>query len=293
MSLVNPLRFLKKARDRGVAITAFNIYNMETIQAVIEGAAEERSPVIIQVTPRTLKYAGISYVTAMIKAAALEYDIPIAMHLDHCSSYEVFVKCIKYGFTSVMVDGSELPYNENVALAKEVVKFAHALDVAVEAELGHISRTENDFLIKNKGEAKMTDPSVAKNFIEDTGVDTLAVAIGTAHGVYRGEPKLDFERLALIRKTVDVPLVLHGASGLDDESIVRLIKEGVSKINIATDLKISMVAAIRAYFTNNPKEYDLRKYMEAGRKVAKEDVKKKIRLCGANELGNFRGYNCE
>ena len=139
----------------------------------------------------------------------------------------------------------------------------------------------------------MTDPSVAKNFIEDTGVDTLAVAIGTAHGVYREEPKLDFERLALIRKTVDVPLVLHGASGLDDVSIIRLIKEGVSKINIATDLKISMVAAIRASFTNNPKEYDPRKYMEAGRKAVKEVVKKKIRLCGANELGNFRGYNCE
>jgi len=291
MPLVNPLRFLKKAQNKRLAIGAFNIYNMETIQAVLEGAAEEKAPVIIQITPRTLKYAGIPYVTAMIKAVAQKYDIPIALHLDHCSSYDILAKCIRHGFTSVMVDGSELPYNENVAFTKEVVKFAHAVGVAVEAELGHVGREGNNIPIGDKRETTMTDPNVAKKFTDDTEIDTLAVAIGTTHGIYKGKPKLDFKRLALIRKTVDVPIVIHGASGLDDVSITRLIGEGASKINIATDLKISMATAIRLYFTNNPKENDPRKYMEVGRKAVKEVVKKKIRLCGANELGNFRGCN--
>jgi len=164
MSLVNPLGFIKKARDKRVAIAAFNIYNLETIQAVLEGAVEEKAPVIIQITPGTLKYAGISYVTAIIKAVAQEYDIPIALHLDHCSSYEVFVKCIRYGFTSVMVDGSELPYNKNVDLVKGVVKFAHAAGIAVEAELGHVGRAKDNIFIRDKREATMTNPNVAKNF---------------------------------------------------------------------------------------------------------------------------------
>lgn len=293
MPLVNPLRFLKKAQNKKLAIGAFNIYNMETIQAVLDGAAEEKAPVIIQITPSTLRYAGISYIAAMMKAVAQEYDIPIVLHLDHCSTYEILVKCIKHGFTSVMVDGSELPYDENVAFAKEVVKFAHAAGVAVEAELGHVGRDGNNLLKGDKREDTMTDPNMAKKFTNDTEIDTLAVAIGTTHGIYKGEPELDFKRLALIRKTVDVPLVIHGASGLDDVSIAGLIKGGASKINIATDLKISMSTAIRLYFTNNPKENDPRKYMEVGREAVKSIVKKKIRLFGTNKLGDFESCHCE
>ena len=168
MPLVNPLRFLKKAQNKKLAIGAFNIYNMETIQAVLDGAAEEKAPVIIQITPSTLRYAGISYIAAMMKAVAQEYDIPIVLHLDHCSTYEILVKCIKHGFTSVMVDGSELPYDENVAFAKEVVKFAHAAGVAVEAELGHVGRDGNNLLKGDKREDTMTDPNMAKKFTNDT-----------------------------------------------------------------------------------------------------------------------------
>lgn len=292
MGLINPIELLKKAREKNVAVAAFNVHNMETIQAVIDGANEENAPVIIQTTPGTLKYAGIDFIATIVKIAAEKVDIPVALHIDHCISYAMIIEAIRCGYTSLMIDGSKLPYKENVKLVKEVVKVAHAVGIVVEAELGKIGGTEDNLKLDER-EATFTVPEEARGFVELTNIDSLAVAIGTAHGIYKGEPKLDFERLSKIKEIVDVPLVLHGASGLDDVSIIRLIKGGASKINIATDLKISMATAIRACFTNNPKENDPRKYMEAGRKAVKEVVKKKIRLCGANELGNFRGCNCE
>jgi len=281
MPLVNPLYFLDKAREKGIAIAAFNVHNLETIQAVVEGAAEEKSPVIIQTTPGTLKHAGIPYVAACVKEAGRLYDIPIALHVDHCPSYQTIVQCIQHGYTSIMIDGSMLPYDENVALVKKVVETAHYAGVAVEGELGRIGGTEDDMVVEDEN-AFFTVPSEAKAFVEDTGIDFLAVAIGTAHGIYKGEPKLQFERLSEIRKTVDVPLVLHGASGVSEASIKEAIRRGITKINIATELKIPMAEAIKRSFADNPRENDPRNYMGAAKKAVKKAVREKIQMCGSS-----------
>ncbi len=281
MPLVNPLYFLDKAREKGIAIAAFNVHNLETIQAVVEGAAEEKSPVIIQTTPGTLKHAGIPYVAACVKEAGRLYDIPIALHVDHCPSYQTIVQCIQHGYTSVMIDGSMLPYDENVALVKKVVETAHYAGVAVEGELGRIGGTEDDMVVEDEN-AFFTVPSEAKTFVEDTGIDFLAVAIGTAHGIYKGEPKLQFERLSEIRKAVDVPLVLHGASGVSEARIKEAIRRGITKINIATELKIPMAEAIKRSFADNPRENDPRNYMGAAKKAVKKAVREKIQMCGSS-----------
>lgn len=281
MPLVNPLYFLDKAREKGIAIAAFNVHNLETIQAVVEGAAEEKSPVIIQTTPGTLKHAGIPYVAACVKEAGRLYDIPIALHVDHCPSYQTIVQCIQHGYTSIMIDGSMLPYDENVALVKKVVETAHYAGVAVEGELGRIGGTEDDMVVEDEN-AFFTVPSEAKAFVEDTGIDFLAVAIGTAHGIYKGEPKLQFERLSEIRKAVDVPLVLHGASGVSEASIKEAIRRGITKINIATELKIPMAEAIKRSFADNPRENDPRNYMGAAKKAVKKAVREKIQMCGSS-----------
>lgn len=281
MSLVNPLLFLKKAREKGIGIAAFNVHNLETIQAVAEGAAEENAPVMIQTTPGTLKHAGIPYIAACVKEAAMLHDIPIALHVDHCPSYQTIVQCIRYGYTSVMIDGANLPYEENAALVKKVVELAHYAGVAVEGELGRIGGVEDDLVVDER-EAAFTVPSEAKAFAEATGVDFLAIAIGTAHGVYKGEPKLDFDRLSAIKDVVDLPLVLHGASGIPDDSIKDAIGRGICKINIATELKIPMAQAIQQCFINNPKENDPRNYMGAAREAVKKVVREKIRLFGSS-----------
>jgi ketose-bisphosphate aldolase len=194
MSLVNPMKFINTAREKGVAIASFNVHNLETVQAVVEGAAAENAPVIIQTTPGTLKHAGVSYIGAMVKAAAELYRIPIALHVDHCNSFETIVQCIRNGYTSVMIDGSKLPYQENVKLVQKVVEVAKAAGVAVEGELGKIGGTEDELTVDQR-EATFTVPAEALQFVESTGIETLAIAIGTAHGEYKGEPKLDFERL--------------------------------------------------------------------------------------------------
>lgn len=257
MSLVNPLIMINKAREKGVAIAAFNVHNLETIQAVVEAADQERAPVIIQTSPGTLKHAGIPYIAACIKVASELYNVPIALHLDHCTSYNVIVQCIQNGYTSVMVDGSQLPYDENAALVSKVVETAHCAGVMVEAELGRIGGTEDEIAVDQR-EATFTVPEEALSFVGATGIDTLAIAIGTAHGVYKGEPKLDFKRLAEIKALVDVPLVLHGASGVPDESIKKAISGGICKINIATELKIPMACAIQEVFRAKPGENDPR-----------------------------------
>lgn len=281
MALINPLKIIQKAQKKGIAIASFNIHNLETIQAVVEGAAEERAPVIIQTSPGTLRHAGIPYVAACVKAASEIYDIPIALHVDHCSSYKTIVQCIRNGYSSIMVDGSQLPYDENVALVKKVVEMAHCAGIPVEGELGRIGGTEDDMTVDER-EATFTVPEEAQAFVEATGIDTLAIAIGTAHGEYKGEPKLDFDRLEAIRELVDLPMVLHGASGVPDSSIRKAISGGICKINIATELKIPMASAIKEIFHNNPSENDPRNYMGAAREAVKKVVKKKIRLCGCN-----------
>lgn len=281
MALVNPSRMIENAQKEGYAIPAFNIHNLETIQAVVEGAWEERSPVIIQTTPGTLKHAGIPYVAACIKVAAELYDIPIALHLDHCESFDTIMQCIRAGYTSVMIDSSKLPYDENVASVKRVVDIAKTVGVAVEGEIGKIGGTEDDMSIDER-DATLTIPHEAKAFAETTGVDTLAIAIGTAHGLYKGEPKLDFERLSAIREKVEIPLVLHGGSGVPDNAIEEVIRRGICKINIATELKVPMANAIQEVFKFNPKENDPRKYMGNAKEAVKYVVCKKIQLCGSS-----------
>lgn len=283
MLLKNPLSFLIEAEKKGIAIPAFNIHNMETIQAVVEGADIEKSPVIIQTTPGTVRHAGIEFITANVKTAAELYDIPIALHLDHCSSYDLIIKAIQNGYTSVMIDGSHLPYAENVALVKEVVKVAHAAGVNVEGELGRIGGTEDDLTVDER-EVTMTIPEEALDFVKKTGIDFLAVAIGTAHGVYKGKPKLDFDRLAAIRKIVELPLVLHGASGVPDDSIKIAIEKGISKINIATELKIPLAIAVKEFFNSNPDGNDPRKYLGHGKEEVINVVRQKIRLFGTNGM---------
>lgn len=278
MALVSSLSLIKSAREAKKAIPAFNIHNLETIQAVVEAAGELNSPVIIQTTPGTLRHAGIEYVSAIVKVAALKYDIPIALHMDHCPSFETIVDCIKHGYTSVMIDGAHLTYNENVALVKSVVKMAHSVNVQVEGEIGKIGGVEDDMFV-NEADASFTVPEEARQFVEETGIDTLAVAIGTAHGMYKGEPKLDYDRIQKIDALVNVPLVLHGASGVPEVSVKHAIELGMAKINIATELKNPMAIAIRNSLTK-PEENDPRNYMGAAREAVKKVVKEKIRLCG-------------
>lgn len=279
MALVNPLKILEKAQEKGIAIASFNVHNMETIQAVIAGAAEEDCPVIIQTTPGTLKHAGIPYIAAMVKAASELVDIPVALHVDHCKDYSTILQCLRYGYTSVMIDSAHLPYEENIEMVKKTVEAAHAMGVMVEGELGRIGGTEDDMTVEDRS-ALFTVPEEALDFVSRTGLDTLAVAIGTAHGEYKGKPELDFPRLSEIRKLVTVPLVLHGASGVPDDQIKESLERGISKINIATELKIPMAAAIRKCLNENPKENDPRNYMGAAKEAVKAVVREKIRLCG-------------
>ena len=285
MALVNPMEFIEKARENGVAISSFNIHNLETVQAVAEGAAEENCPVIIQTTPGTLKHAGIEYIAAMVKTASEMYSVPMALHLDHCTSFDTIVKCIRNGYTSVMIDTAHLPYDENVAMVRKVAEIAHAAGVAVEGELGRIGGVEDELSVDDRT-ASFTVPSEAVDFVKKTGIDMLAIAIGTAHGEYKGTPDLDMERLSEIRNVIDIPLILHGASGVPDDQIRESIKRGIAKINIATELKIPMAQAIKDCFAASPKENDPRKYMGSAKNAVKEVVRQKIRLCGGTNLAS-------
>jgi tagatose bisphosphate family class II aldolase len=288
MALINPMDFVLSAREKGIAIGAFNVHNLETVQAVIEGAAEERAPVIVQTTPGTLKHTSVECIAACVRAVSDMYDIPVALHLDHCSSFETIVRCIRHGYTSVMIDGSHLPYDENVEVVRKAVELAHCVGVAVEAELGRVAGVEDDLEVDNLRSA-LTDPSEARDFAKATGVDMLAVAIGTAHGVYRGKPELDLERLSAIRDVVEIPLVLHGASGVPDESVTETINRGICKINIATELKTAMAEAIKERLLADRSENDPRRYMGAARDAVKQLVRRKIRLCGSSGLADELG----
>ncbi|QSQ08447.1 Fructose-bisphosphate aldolase [Koleobacter methoxysyntrophicus] len=284
MPFVTVKEILQDARKGSYAVGAFNTNNMEIVQAIVEAAVEENSPVILQASQGALKYAGIEYITAMVKAAAEIAPIPIALHLDHGTSFEQIVKCIRYGFTSVMIDGSKYPLEENIRITKKVVEIAGAVGVSVEAELGKIGGTEDDISVSEK-EAYMTDPQEAVRFVKETGVDSLAIAIGTAHGPYKGEPKLDFDRLEKISSLVDIPLVLHGASGVPEDSIRKAVERGICKINIDTDIRQAFARAVREFLEKNPKEYDPRKILGPAKEEMKKVIREKIRLFGSSGKG--------
>lgn len=279
MALVPMTDILKKAQSEGYAVGGFNINNLEALQAIMEAAEEERSPVIIQLSEGAIRYIGMEYATALVKEAGKKATVPVALHLDHGSSFESIVKCIRHGFSSVMIDGSKLPYDENVALVKKVVEAAKSVGLSVEAELGKIGGTEDDHTVK---EAVMTNPDEAKDFADKTNVDALAVAIGTAHGVYKGKPELDFERLEAIEGKVDIPLVLHGASGVYDEDIQKAISLGICKINVNTAFQQAFSAKNREILVEDKEIYDPRKILGPAKDAMKEKVIEKIRLFGSN-----------
>jgi len=281
MPLVTVNELLEKAEKGGYAVGAFNCNNMEIVQAIIDAAEAENSPVIIQASQGAIKYAGLEYIMALVNVAAKNTKVPVAMHLDHGTSFEQVMQCIRYGFTSVMIDGSKLPLEENIALTNKVLDVARAVGVSVEAELGKIGGTEDDIHVDDK-DALYTNPEEAKTFVEQTGVDSLAIAIGTAHGQYKGEPKLDFERLEKIRSIVDVPIVLHGSSGVPDEAIKKAISLGVRKVNIDTNIREAFVKGVRAVLAADAKEIDPRKVLGPAKKEMTEIIREKIRLFGSS-----------
>ena len=280
MSILSTRQMLLNAQRDGYAVPAFNIHNLETLQVVVDTAVEMRSPVIIAGTPSTIEYAGAEYINAMAEVAAHKYDIPIAIHLDHFEDVDAIKRNIDIGFKSCMIDASKLEFEKNIAKVKEVVAYAHKFDATVEAELGKLGGQEDDLIVDEK-DAMYTNPNDAAEFVKRTGIDSLAVAIGTAHGLYKGEPKLDFERLKEIRSKVEVPLVLHGASDVSDELVMKAISLGICKVNVATDLKIPFSGALKEYFNEHPEANDPRKYMTPGKEAMKKIVEHKIQVCGS------------
>lgn len=271
---------LLDAQKRKYAVGAFNINNMEVVQAIIQAAEETNSPVILQASQGGLKYAGVEYIAALGKLAGRNARVPVALHLDHGTDFDQVMLCIRHGFTSVMIDGSRFPLEENIAFTKRVVEIAHSVGVSVEAELGKIGGTEDHISVDEK-DATFTDPEEARIFVEETGVDFLAIAVGTAHGVYKGEPKIDYERIEAIRKKIDVPLVLHGSSGVPYDSLRKAISLGISKINIDTDIRASFAKAVKEYMLENPDQIDPRKILGPATKAMKETIMEKMEVFGS------------
>lgn len=278
MELITTKQILKQAQEGNYAIGAFNVENMEMVMAVISAAEEMNAPVIMQTTPSTVKYAGLDYFLANAKVAASKARVPVVMHLDHGSSFELAAQALRAGYTSIMIDGSHSDFESNIEISKAVVDMCKPSGVAVEAELGKVGGKEDDL---DGGDGDLyTDPLEAKEFVERTGVDSLAVAIGTAHGIYKGEPKLDLERLSEIRKVVSVPLVLHGGSGIPDWKVQEAIKRGICKVNYATELRIAYTHGVNTYLKENPDTIDPKKYNKAGIDEVKKFVMEKIQVCG-------------
>lgn len=278
--LVTGKEILEDAHKNGYAVGAFNINNMEIIQAIIEAAEETKSPVILQASQGGLKYAGIEYIEALAKVAAHKAKVPVAIHLDHGTDFDQVIKCIRHGFSSVMVDGSKHPIEENIAITKLVVDIAHSVDVSVEGELGKIGGVE-DHIVVDEREATFTDPDEAVRFVKETGVDSLAIAVGTAHGVYKGEPKLDFDRIKIIKEKTNMPLVLHGSSGVPYESLEKAVSLGINKINIDTDIRAAFAQAVKDFLKENPDNIDPRKILGPARISMKEVVMEKMKVFGS------------
>lgn len=279
MPLVTTEKMLLDAQVGGYAVGAFNVENMEMVQAVVAAAEELRSPVIMQTTPSTVKYASLAYFYANAKAAAEAASVPVAIHLDHGSSFDLAMQALRTGYTSIMIDGSHSVFEENVAVTKAVVDACAPSNVPVEAELGKVGGKEDDL---DGGAGGYTEPEEAAEFVERTGVSSLAVAIGTAHGVYAGEPKLDLDRLTEIRKVVDIPLVLHGASGLTDEAVMESIRRGICKVNFATELRIAFSDGVKKVLSEAPDTFDPKKYNAVGRENVKQLVMNRMKVCGSD-----------
>lgn len=290
MYLISSREMLKRAQLGGYAVPAFNIHNLETVQVVVETASEMGSPVILAGTPGTYDYAGTDYLISICKEAAHKHSIPLVLHLDHHEDLQDIRNKVEHGIRSVMIDGSHHAFDQNIDIVRSVVQYCNRFDASVEAELGRLGGQEDD-LIVDSADALMTDPASAAEFVRRTGIDSLAVAIGTAHGLYKAEPKLDFARLEKIRSVVDIPLVLHGASGVPDEMVRRCIELGVCKVNVATELKIAFADAVKGHFAEHPDANDPRKYITPGKAAMKRVVMDKIRMCGSENKFKCRLKN--
>lgn len=285
------------------ALGQFNVNNLEFIQAALEAAEEMKSPLILATSTSAIKYAGLEYLVAMVKAGINNVTVPVALHLDHGLTFGDAKRCIEAGFTSVMIDGSALPFEENARITREVTDFAHKHNVTVEAELGRLGGIEDEVKVDDK-ETLLTDPAEAERFVAESKCDSLAVAVGTSHGAYKfkGEVKLDFDRIERIKKILGIPLVLHGASGVSEELTKKLteyggkvpgakgvpdaayrkaIQCGINKVNIDTDLRLAFTAAVRETLANKPEEFDPRKILGPARKAVKELIKHKIKVLGS------------
>ncbi|MBN2184394.1 MAG: class II fructose-1,6-bisphosphate aldolase [Candidatus Krumholzibacteriota bacterium] len=301
--LVTNKELMDAAKAGGYAVGAFNINNMEFVQAITDAAEELNSPVILAVSQGAIKYAGFSNIVSLVRTASEDKKVKLSLHLDHGKDMQIIEQCINDGFTSVMIDGSDLPFDENIAITRKVVEMARPKGVSVEGELGRLAGVE-DHVSVSKENATYTDPDEAAEFVEKTGVDSLAVAIGTSHGAYKfkGDAKLAMDRLTEIIGKVDVPLVLHGASGVNqehvkmgnefgaklmnargvpDEAITEAVKRGICKVNIDTDMRIAFTVFIRKTMYEKPELFDPRKYLGAGRDAIVDVVKYKINLFGS------------
>ncbi|AET70917.1 fructose-1,6-bisphosphate aldolase, class II [Desulfosporosinus orientis DSM 765] len=280
MALVSMIELLDKAQKGHYAVGAFNCNNMEIVQAIVAAAEAEKAPVIIQASQGAIKYAGVEYITVLTKLAAEKASVPIALHLDHGTSFAQVMQCARNGFSSVMIDGSKHPLEDNIALTNKVIEAVRPLGISVEAELGKIGGTEDDITVSER-EALFTDPEEAVYFVKSTQVDALAIAIGTAHGQYKGTPKLDFERLTQIRERVSTPLVLHGSSGVPEDALREAISRGICKVNIDTNIREAFVLAARKVLEEHPKEIDPRKMLGPAREAATQIIREKIQIFGS------------
>ncbi|MGG4146518.1 class II fructose-1,6-bisphosphate aldolase [Paenibacillus algorifonticola] len=288
MPLISSTEMLQIARKSKYAVGAFNVHTLEMLQAVVEAAAETQSPLIIQTTVGTVKHLGPDYVAAAAKVAANRTGLPIALHLDHCTDFSTIIQCIRAGYTSVMIDASMFAFEENVERTRKVMEVAAAAGVNVEAELGKVGGVEDDIVV-DEHEASLADPEECRRFIELTGVNTLAPAIGTAHGIYKGEPNIDFVRIAQIAERVAVPLVLHGGSGIPAEQVRKAVALGMAKMNVATELRIVFSEGIKQVFSAHSGENDPRKYMVPAKEAVKQLAIEKMQLCGcASKAGDMR-----
>ena len=311
MPLVTTTEMFEKAYKGGYAIGAFNVNNMEIIQGITEAALEEKSPVILQVSAGARKYARHTYLVKLVEAAILETDLPIALHLDHGENFDICKACVDGGFSSVMIDGSKYSFEENIALTKQVVDYAHSKGVVVEGELGKLAGIEDDVNVADE-DAQFTDPAQVEEFVARTGVDSLAIAIGTSHGAYKfkpgQKPRLRFDILEKIQNRLEgFPIVLHGASsvpqeyvalvnkfggampdaiGIPEDMLRQAAKMAVCKINIDSDLRICMTAAVRQHLAEHPEHFDPRQFLAPGREAIKSIVAHKMRdvLGSSNRL---------
>lgn len=280
--LQNSKIMLEKAKSDGYAVPAFNVENAEMLFAVVAAAQQQKSPVILQTTPSTLRYLSPDCFAGIANAAAKDAQIPVALHLDHGDTLDLVRQCLEAGYSSVMFDGSALPFEENVRQTAQAVDLARSFGASCEGELGSIGGKEDSL---TGTQSAYTDPEEAARFAEESGVDSLAVAVGTAHGIYQTPPVLDLGRIAWIQSKVDLPLVLHGASGLSDKVVRDAVAKGMAKVNFATELRMAFSGGVKGYLAENPQVFDPKKYLACGRSRVQLLAEEKIRILGAGGKG--------